>query len=132
MGRISCTHAIKVDEFFVFDSEGAQTATGWSSYIKKYIDSAVTRHRKLPYSLGDDLIDKIEKNLYALADYKPTDLSVTHGDLHGHNVLVKNDSLILFDKFADFPVAPAAFDIGLLYAESFWGRCFSRDGVQHQ
>jgi hypothetical protein len=72
----------------------------------------------LPYSLDDDLIKNVEKILYVLVDYQPTELSITHGDLHSHNVLVKGDELILFDKFADFPVAPVAFGIGLLYAES--------------
>jgi len=125
---VSRVHAIKVNEFFVFDSEGKRTATDWASYIKSYIDTAVARHKSLPYSLGDELINKIEKILYALVAYSPAELSVTHGDLHGHNVLVKGDELILFDKFADFPVAPAAFDVGLLYAESFGGAAFPEMG----
>jgi 5-methylthioribose kinase len=118
----------QVDKFFIFDADGNQINTEWLSYIKKYIDTAVARHRSLPYSLGDELINKIEKILYALVEYHPTELSVTHGDLHGHNVLVKDDEIILFDKFADFPVAPAAFDVGLLYAESFGGAAFPEVG----
>lgn len=43
-------------------------------------------------------------------------------------MLVKDNELILFDKFADFPVAPAAFDIGLLYAESFGGAAYPEMG----
>lgn len=125
---VSRVHAIKVDKFFIFDADGSQIKTEWSPYIKKYIDTAVARHRSLPYSLGDELINKIEKILYALVQYSPAELSVTHGDLHGHNVLVKDDELILFDKFADFPVAPAAFDIALLYAESFGGAAFPEMG----
>ncbi len=125
---VSRVHAIKANEFFVFDTDGKQINTEWSSYIKKYIDTAVARHKSLPYSLGDELINKIEKILYALVDYHPTELSVTHGDLHVHNVLVKDDELILFDKFADFPVAPAAFDVGLLYAESFGGAAYPELG----
>ena len=125
---VSRVHDIKVDKFFVFDVNGNQVDTEWASYIKRYIDTAVIRHRGLLYSLGDELINKIEKILYALVDYHPTELSVTHGDLHGHNVLVKGNELILFDKFADFPVAPAAFDIGLLYAESFGGAAFPEMG----
>jgi len=125
---VSRMHAIKVQDFFVFSTDGKRVDTDWSSYIKRYIDAAVTRHRNLPYSLGDDLINEIEKILHALVEYQPTELSVTHGDLHGHNVLVKGDKLVLFDKFADFPVAPAAFDIGLLYAESFGGAAFPEMG----
>lgn len=126
---VSRIHAIKADGFFTFDSNGKQVTTDWSSYIKKYIDTAVVRHRNLPYSLGDDLITKIEQILYALVEYSPTELSVTHGDLHIHNVLVKGETLILFDKFADFPVAPATFDIGLLYAEAFSGAAFPEIGL---
>lgn len=125
---VSRMHSIKAQDFFVFNADGEQIDTDWSSYIKNYIDTAATRHRSLPYSLGDELIDKVEKILYALVEYQPTELSVTHGDLHVHNVLVKGDELILFDKFADFPVAPAAFDIGLLYAESFGGAAFPEMG----
>lgn len=125
---VARVHAIKAPEFFVFDTDGKRISMEWSPYIKKYIDTAVARHKSLPYSLGDELINKIEKILYALVEYYPTELSVTHGDLHGHNVLVKGDELILFDKFADFPVAPAVFDIGLLYAESFGGAAFSEMG----
>lgn len=126
---VSRIHAIKADSFFTFDSNGKQVSIDWSSYIKKYIDMAAVRHRNLPYSLGDDLITKIEQILYALVEYSPTELSVTHGDLHIHNVLVKGETLILFDKFAVFPVAPAAFDIGLLYAEAFSGAAFPEIGL---
>lgn len=126
---VSRIHAIKADSFFTFDSNGKQVSIDWSSYIKKYIDMAAVRHRNLPYSLGDGLITKIEQILYALVEYSPTELSVTHGDLHIHNVLVKGETLILFDKFADFPVAPAAFDIGLLYAEAFSGAAFPEIGL---
>lgn len=126
---VSRVHAIKADDFFTFDSNGKRASTDWSSYIKKYIDTAVTRHRSLPYSLGNDLITQIGQILYALIEYNPTELSVTHGDLHVHNVLVKSETLILFDKFADFPVAPAAFDIGLLYAEAFSGAAFPEIGL---
>jgi len=44
-------------------------------------------------------------------------------------VLVKGETLILFDKFADFLVAPAAFDIDLLYAEAFGGAAFPQMGL---
>lgn len=126
---VSHMHAIQKSEFSVLDPEGKQANAEWSSYIKKYIDAAVARHRSLSYSLGDNLITKIEKILYALVEFHPTELSVTHGDLHVHNVLVKDESLILFDKFADFLVAPAAFDIGLLYAEAFSGAAFPQIGL---
>lgn len=126
---VSHMHAIRKSEFSVLDSEGNQVSAEWSFYIKKYIDAAVTHHRSLPYSLGDDLINQVEKILYNLIEFKPTELSVTHGDLHVHNVLLKDETLILFDKFADFLVAPAAFDIGLLYAEAFSGAAFSQIGL---
>lgn len=126
---ISRMHAIKKDHFFILDTEGRQASTEWSSYIKKYIDIAVTRHRSLPYSLGGDLIDQIEEISYDLVEFRPIELSVTHGDLHVHNVLVKGETLILFDKFADYLVAPAAFDIGLLYAEAFSGAAFPELGL---
>ena len=126
---VSRMHAIKKNSFSALDPEGNQIATEWSSYIKNYINAAVARHRSLPYSLGDDLINQVEKILQALVEFQPTELSVTHGDLHVHNVLVKDETLILFDKFADFLVAPAAFDIGLLYAEAFSGAAFPELGL---
>jgi Ser/Thr protein kinase RdoA (MazF antagonist) len=121
---VSRMHAIQKSEFSVLDADGHQITAEWSSYIGEYIEAAVRRHRNLPYSLGDDLINQVEEILRALIEFKPTELSVTHGDLHVHNVLVKGETLILFDKFADFLVAPAAFDIGLLYAEAFSGAAF--------
>lgn len=126
---VSRVHAIKKNEFSVLDSEGNQVDKEWSSYIKAYIDAAIARHRDLSYSLGNNLINQVEKILYALIEFQPTELSVTHGDLHVHNVLVKGKTLILFDKFADFLVAPAAFDIGLLYAEAFGGAAFPQMGL---
>ncbi|MET1033419.1 MAG: phosphotransferase [Candidatus Saccharimonadales bacterium] len=121
---VSRMHAIQKNKLAVLDPEGNQVSVEWPSYIKKYIDAAVARHRSLPCSLGDDLIGQIQNILYDLVKFQPTELSVTHGDLHVHNVLVKGEELILFDKFADFLVAPAAFDIALLYAEAFSGAAF--------
>ncbi len=121
---VSRMHAIQKNEFSILDQKGQQVNAEWSSYIEAYIETAVRRHRNLPYSLGEDLINQAQEILRALITFQPTELSVTHGDLHVHNVLVKDDSLILFDKFADFLVAPAAFDIGLLYAEAFGGAAF--------
>lgn len=126
---VSRMHALQKSKFTVLDSEGRQISTEWSSYIKKYIDTATARHRNLPYSLGDELINQIQNILYALVEFRPTELSVTHGDLHVHNVLVKDETLILFDKFADYLVAPAAFDIALLYAEAFSGAAFPELGL---
>lgn len=126
---VAQVHAIKVKDFFVFTPDGNQKRTTWQSYIKGYINTAVARHRSLPYSLGDDLIGAVQKILYELVEYQPSELSVTHGDLHVHNVLMRGDELVLFDKFADFPVAPPAFDIGLFYAEAFSGVAYSEIGL---
>lgn len=126
---VSRMHTIQKSDFSILDSQGNQTGAEWSSYIKKYIDAAVVRHKNLPYSLDSNLINQVEGILYALVQFQPTELSVTHGDLHVHNVLVKDETLILFDKFADFLVAPAAFELGLLYAEAFSGAGFPQIGL---
>lgn len=62
-------------------------------------------------SLCKDLIDRLESR------YQPDDLTLirTHGDLHGGNILCRNDALWLVD-FDDCRRAPAVQDLWMLLA----------------
>jgi Ser/Thr protein kinase RdoA (MazF antagonist) len=121
-------HQVTSSEFMILDGHGEQEVATWQSYIQDYIANTVAYHRNLPRSLGDELTTKIEAILQQLTTYQPSMYSLTHGDLHVHNVLIKDNTLVLFDKLADFLVAPAAFDLGVVYSEGFGGAAYPELG----
>lgn len=76
------------------------------------------------------LLDEAEEQLTALPSFRPERFSLTHGDLHLNNALLRDGEIILFDKPAAVWVAPPVLDLCLVYSEAFPGARYgaARDG----
>jgi Ser/Thr protein kinase RdoA (MazF antagonist) len=122
-------HAITTPEFIVLTAHGDKVAADWKTYLEKYIQAAFLRHLNLVSGLDAQTLQSIEVILNRLLTYTPKVFSITHGDLHVHNVLVRDNSLVLYDKYADFLMAPPSFDLGVVYAEAFNGAAYPQLGL---
>lgn len=133
---VARVHTITKPHFELLSDACHRSQANWHEYLEAYIKQAVKWQRSRPYQLGDETIVRAEQIVRRLLDYEPSTFAVSHGDLHVNNVLVKqdgqHDTLILFDKSSDFLTAPAAYDLGTLYAEAFAGGAYPELGFSTQ
>jgi thiamine kinase-like enzyme len=95
---------------------------------------AVERQRRLATDLPSTFLERAENQLARLPEFEPSPFVVTHGDLHLNNALVRSDGIVLFDKPVDVWVAPAVFDLSLIFSEAFPGARYgaAREGDEER
>lgn len=124
MGKlVSAMHAISYPDFFNIDSEGKLTTTSWSVQFAKYIQESFDDFLEVnneTKNFTNEEVKKMESLVNSLAYHTVDTFSLVHGDLHTHNLMVRdNGELVPFDKYEDFLIAPAVYDISLILSEEF-------------
>jgi len=120
---VSAMHAITYSDFFNIDSEGKLTTSSWSIQFAKYIQDSFDDFVKVnnkTKNFTNEEVKKMERLVNSLAYFTVDSFSLVHGDLHTHNIMVReNGELVPFDKYEDFLIAPSIYDISLILSEEF-------------
>lgn len=89
----------------------------WAEFIHFDIKNAVAHQRFSRHDLSETTLSYAENALKALESYTPPSFCLAHGDLHGNNALVRGKEVILFDNIGKFSVAPAIYDLAVVFAD---------------
>ncbi len=117
-------HGIRFAEFLNFDEAGSIVPAVWRDFVVVQVRQTLERQRSIATDLPAGLLDQAERQLARLLQFNPSTFVLTHGDLHLNNALLRDDGIVLFDKAAGVWVAPAVFDLCLVYSEAFPGACY--------
>jgi Ser/Thr protein kinase RdoA (MazF antagonist) len=131
VGRL---HRIHAPAFCLLDEAGAPQPADWRDFLATQVRVAIERQRRLATDLPSTFLQRAEDQLARLPEFEPSPFVVTHGDLHLNNALVRSDGIVLFDKPADVWVAPAVFDLCLIFSEAFPGARYgaAREGDEER
>jgi Ser/Thr protein kinase RdoA (MazF antagonist) len=117
---ISALHGVRSDNFEALDEGGELVPARWSDFLDDLVRTALEKQRGAS-DLPSGLVDEAERRLRTLSSFQPDAFSLTHGDLHLNNALIRGEGIVLFDKPAGVWVAPPILDICLIYSEAFPG-----------
>lgn len=124
---VGALHRVGSDTFKVLDERGDVVPAVWREYVGALVREAIDRQLRLGTDLPDSLLQEAELRLASLLSFDPDSFVLTHGDLHLNNALVRDDEVVLFDKPAGVWVAPAVFDLCLVFSEAFPGARYGAD-----
>jgi Ser/Thr protein kinase RdoA (MazF antagonist) len=127
---VGAVHSIQAARFETVDESGRLVEGDWAEFVKASIRRALDGQRHRESDLPTQILDRAEDRLNSLLSFCPRSFVLTHGDLHVNNALLRGDDVVLFDKASEVWVAPAVFDLCLIFSEAFPGARFgaARDG----
>ncbi len=120
-------HRVRSTEFRVLDDQGVVAPANWQDFVASLVREAIDRQRSRDTGLPARLLDLAEVRLASLASFTPSEFVLTHGDLHVNNALVRGEEIVLFDKPAGVWLAPAIYDLCLIFSEAFPGARYDAD-----
>jgi thiamine kinase-like enzyme len=123
-------HAVRSSRFVELGNASQLAETNWSDFLKRVVRTGLARQRQRKDGLDTAILDRIEAVLSSLDTFEPKNFALAHGDLHLNNALIRGDEIVLFDKAPDVWVAPAVFDLAVVYSEAFPGARYGKSAAR--
>lgn len=97
-------------EPFLLDDNGNKQPLDWQTFLSRCISTGKKRQEERG-GFSESIIDRMREVIQNIPE--PKKITPIHGDLHGNNVLLKNDQLYLFDKADQVFAGDPLYDLSL-------------------
>lgn len=120
-------HDVHSDKAMRICEDSSLKVVAWHDYIQETYKTGVTRNDSSG-AFGSDTIEKIGRLVERLITLEVAPYSLIHGDLHSSNVLIRDGSLVIFDKGEPMLYGDPMYDLAIFMIN--FG--FSDDNSDHQ
>ncbi len=107
-------HSITFDKPFKINGENQKEVLEWNLHLKKVLDGAINDQLEVENGLDNILLEKIRDYVYKRLDFRLSNVTLIHGDLHDGNTLIKDGEVVLYDKSSELFAGDPLYDLTII------------------